>query len=63
MWPLHHRSHEFGPSSELIAAIFRNITRTTGGRRFAQLRMDDSGRWRVVHVDRAPQTFPSYVAS
>lgn len=63
MWPLHHQSDESGLSSELMGAIFRNITKTVGGRRFAQLRMDGSGRWRVVHVDKVPEAFPNCIIS
>lgn len=58
-WSRYRRADEPGLSSELVAAIFRNITKTRGGKRFARLRMDDSGRWRVVHIDKAQDAFPS----
>lgn len=47
-------------SSDLIAAIFRDITKTRGGKRFARLRMDNSGRWRVVYVNKPSDTPSCY---
>lgn len=40
-----------GPSAELLGSIFNGIAKQTGGgRKFAQLDMDDSGRWRVARI-------------
>lgn len=50
---------DLGLSAELVNAIFCGITRKNGGRWFAQLSMDDSGRWRVVRTSRPPDVFPT----
>lgn len=45
-----------GPSSELLRSIFNGITEQTGGgRTYAQLVMDDSGRWRVARTADADE--------
>lgn len=63
MWRRHQQSDESALSSELISAIFRNTTKTIGGRRLALLHMDGSGRWRLVQIDKAPETFPNCIIS
>lgn len=52
---------EIGLSQELVNAIFGGITRKNGGKRLACLRMDDSGRWRVVRYSTPEGLFPSNV--
>lgn len=47
---------EAGLSLGLVNAIFRGITRRTGGQRVAYLSMDESGRWRVVRFSVPSET-------
>lgn len=48
-----------GPSPELLRSIFSGITtQTRGGRKYAQLVMDDSGRWRVARAADLDKTLP-----
>lgn len=52
------REGDMGLASNLVNAIYKDITRRRGGKRFARLGMDDSGRWRVVRNSRPTKTFP-----
>lgn len=48
-----------GPSPELLRSIFSGITKKTrGGRKYARLVMDDSGRWRVARAADPDKTLP-----
>lgn len=48
-----------GPSPELLRSIFSGISRQTrGGRRYARLGMDDTGRWRVARAADPDKTLP-----
>lgn len=48
-----------GLPSGLLNAIFCGVTRKEGGKRYAQLAMDDAGRWRVVRHSKPSEVFPS----
>lgn len=47
-----------GLSPDLARAIFGGITRRKGGKRFARLGMDDTGRWKVVRYSKLDEVFP-----
>lgn len=47
------------PSPELLRSIFNGIAKQSGsGRAYAQLVMDDSGRWRVARTADADEIIP-----
>lgn len=51
---------DLGLSSGLLNMIFRDITRREGGKRYARLGMDDSGRWRVVRYSNPSEVFTQH---
>lgn len=62
-WNIQENCNEDELSSDPLNAIFSNITSKKGSKRFAQLRMSNSGRWRIARYPCPSGVSPSAARS